>query len=214
LINGVTALDNNYQIRSVPRMFEEVTRSIIEYIQEEELEQGKKLPPERSLSELLGVSRSSVREGLRILELLNYLESRQGGGTFVSEPNPFLIPIQLIKQNADSAELLKYFEIALGMAEKIIFLSMDKDSSISLEQHDNKEFWKEFSYWMSVLGKGLDNDYYLSLWNTIYKLLLDYGYFKRIPVDLELNELKISFYKKDKQLFYQFFQSLLDKAKE
>ena len=41
------------------------------------------LPSERELAEQLGVSRNSVREALRALELTGLVESRQGGGTFV-----------------------------------------------------------------------------------------------------------------------------------
>lgn len=207
-------MDNHFQIRSVPRMFEEVTRSIINYIQNEKLQQGTKLPPERTLSELLGVSRSSVREGLRILELLNYLESRQGGGTFVSQTIPFLIPLQLVKQNTDKAELAKYFEIGLDNAEKIIFLSLAKQSTISLSQNTKIGFWKDFSHWMNELGKLLENDYYLELWNTIYQLLTDYHYLGSIHVELEVNELKIAYYKRDKDLLHQFFQSLREKTLE
>ena len=201
-------MENNFQIRSVPRMFEEVTRSIIQYIQEEELEYGTKLPPERMLVELLGVSRSSVREGLRILELLNYLESRQGGGTFVSAPPPFLIPRQMVKQKADPVELGKYFEIAAMNAEKIILLSMEQASTVNLSQNPDSGFWNEFSKWINFLGNQLDNDYYLNLWNSLYLLLSEHSFFEGIAVETDVNDLKIAFYKQEHAVFTEFFKSL------
>jgi GntR family transcriptional regulator, transcriptional repressor for pyruvate dehydrogenase complex len=201
-------MENNYQIRSVPRMFEEVTRSIINYIQEEELTHGAKLPPERTLSELLGVSRSSIREGIRILELLNYLESRQGGGTFVSIPSPFIIPYRLIKQSAEYGTLKKYFEIALLNAEKIIFLTMNDSSSIQLNT-SNKSFWMEFSDWINLLGKQLENEYYLALWNTAFSVVNENNFFDSINVPSDINDLKIAYYKKDKQLIAEFFMTLI-----
>jgi GntR family transcriptional regulator, transcriptional repressor for pyruvate dehydrogenase complex len=59
------------------------------------LKPGDKLPSERELAELLHVSRSSIRDAIRSLELMGLVEPRQGAGTIVCEPrddsatNPF-----------------------------------------------------------------------------------------------------------------------------
>ena len=45
---------------------------------------GDRLEPERDLALKLGISRNSVREGLRALELIGLLSSRQGSGNFIS----------------------------------------------------------------------------------------------------------------------------------
>src|SRR3712207_8707982 len=44
---------------------------------------GDKLPSERELSTQLGVSRSSVREALRSLDILGVVVSIQGEGTYI-----------------------------------------------------------------------------------------------------------------------------------
>ncbi len=49
----------------------------------EEMKPGDLLPPERELVKMLGVSRSSVRDAIRSLELIGLLEPRQGVGTVV-----------------------------------------------------------------------------------------------------------------------------------
>ncbi|SDN55584.1 FadR/GntR family transcriptional regulator [Alkalicoccus daliensis] len=49
------------------------------------IEAGDKLPSERELAEKLGVGRSSVREALRALELLDLIETRKGEGTFLRQ---------------------------------------------------------------------------------------------------------------------------------
>jgi len=51
---------------------------------EEEVRPGDRLPPERELAARLGVSRSSLREGLRRLTDLGIIESRQGSGTYLA----------------------------------------------------------------------------------------------------------------------------------
>ena len=53
-----------------------------------ELRPGDQLPPERALAEQFQVSRASVREALRSLELLGVVETRAGGGTFVRRTAP------------------------------------------------------------------------------------------------------------------------------
>ena len=48
------------------------------------LKQGRKLPSERDLAEMLKVSRPKLREGLQVLEERGLVTTRHGEGTFVS----------------------------------------------------------------------------------------------------------------------------------
>ena len=64
---------------------EEVVTRLQEMIQNGELAAGDRLPPERDLAKLLGVSRPTLRAGIRSLATVGILQSRQGAGTFVSE---------------------------------------------------------------------------------------------------------------------------------
>ncbi len=66
------------------KVFLEIVKQLQELIDKEQIKPGNKLPSERVLSERLNVGRSSVREALRSLELLGLIETRQGGGTFLS----------------------------------------------------------------------------------------------------------------------------------
>ncbi|MFP1624305.1 FadR/GntR family transcriptional regulator [Streptomyces sp. 5K101] len=49
---------------------------------------GERFPPEGDLCEELGVSRSSLREAVRMLAALGAAEARHGSGTFVSQLRP------------------------------------------------------------------------------------------------------------------------------
>lgn len=64
-------------------------KMIIEQIKEQikngELKVGDKLPPERKLAELFGVSRTSIREAIQALAFSGYLEVIQGKGAFVND---------------------------------------------------------------------------------------------------------------------------------
>jgi len=50
-----------------------------------ELRPGERLPPERDLAKMLGVSRPTLRAGIRVLSAVGVLRSRPGAGTFVVE---------------------------------------------------------------------------------------------------------------------------------
>src|SRR6187399_2452167 len=64
---------------------EEVVVRLRDMIHSGELSPGDRLPPERDLAKLLGVSRPTLRAGIRSLSTVGILQSRQGAGTFVSE---------------------------------------------------------------------------------------------------------------------------------
>ena len=66
------------------KAYEIVIDSIKEQIMDQELVLGQSLPPEREISEKLGVSRNSVREALKILTVMGVVSSRQGAGNYIS----------------------------------------------------------------------------------------------------------------------------------
>lgn len=67
---------------------EQVVQQISQMVASGQLKRGEKLPSERELKEMFGVSRASLREGLRILKMLGIIDIRPGSGIFVtSESN-------------------------------------------------------------------------------------------------------------------------------
>jgi GntR family transcriptional repressor for pyruvate dehydrogenase complex len=66
------------------RVYEEVAKQIERLILKK-LQPGDKLPSERELAEMLRVSRGSIRDAIRGLELMGLVEPRQGAGTIVRE---------------------------------------------------------------------------------------------------------------------------------
>ena len=66
------------------KVYEGVAKQIERLILKK-LRPGDKLPSERELAEMLVVSRSSIRDAIRSLELMGMVEPRQGAGTIVRE---------------------------------------------------------------------------------------------------------------------------------
>jgi len=62
------------------RTYEQVMSQIEERILDGRLKAGDHLPSERDLAIMLGVSRPSLRESLRVLEALGVVDIRRGGG--------------------------------------------------------------------------------------------------------------------------------------
>ncbi|MCO1657751.1 FadR/GntR family transcriptional regulator [Pseudonocardia humida] len=56
-----------------------------------ELGPGDRLPPEKELSEALGLSRSSLREAVKALAIIRVLDVRRGDGTYVTSLTPSLL---------------------------------------------------------------------------------------------------------------------------
>jgi DNA-binding FadR family transcriptional regulator len=73
-----------------PRAFHAIVDEIRDDIFAQRRRPGDRLPSEPLLAEQFGVSRTGVREALRVLELQGLVEVRHGyaGGAFVSEPDP------------------------------------------------------------------------------------------------------------------------------
>lgn len=80
------------------RLYQQVINQIKTLIYEGKLRKGDKLPSERELTAMLGVSRASIREAFSALEMLGLIESRPGEGTFISEnlEGKIIEPLSLI----------------------------------------------------------------------------------------------------------------------
>ncbi|MDQ0893511.1 FadR/GntR family transcriptional regulator [Agromyces ramosus] len=67
---------------------------------------GSRIPSEAELVEALGVSRPSVREGVRALVQVGLLETRQGDGTYVVADNETAVALKHALHIADVREVL------------------------------------------------------------------------------------------------------------
>lgn len=66
-------------------------QAIRQMIIDGELKPGDRLPPEKQLSERLGLSRNSLREAVKALTVIRVLDVRQGDGTYVTSLDPSML---------------------------------------------------------------------------------------------------------------------------
>ena len=97
------------------RISDQVFEQLRELIFRGELKPGEQIMPERELADALGVSRTSVRDAIRKLVVMGFLEQKQGQGTFVRSPESGernILANMVKSQNASITDLL---EVRMGM---------------------------------------------------------------------------------------------------
>jgi GntR family transcriptional repressor for pyruvate dehydrogenase complex len=110
----------------------EVVVRLRDMIHRGEISAGDRLPPERDLAKMLGVSRPTLRAGIRSLSTVGILQSRQGAGTFVSEttesPTLDSSPLRMLSalHGFTSAEM---FEARLALEMSIASLAAERATS-------------------------------------------------------------------------------------
>ena len=78
-----------------------------------ELRPGDRLPPEKELSDALGLSRSSLREAVKALEVIRVLDVRRGDGTYVTSltPDILLDAMSFVVDIHQDSSVLELFEV-------------------------------------------------------------------------------------------------------
>jgi len=143
------------------KVYEQVIDQIKNMIDKGTLKKGDKLPSERNLVQQLEVSRASIREALRALEVIGLIECRQGEGSYIKASfqdnlfEPLSIMFMLEGRNQEEIwELRKVLEVeAAGLAAKRITNVQLKELKeltqkfIDCDDEDiNTEIDKEFHY--------------------------------------------------------------------
>ncbi len=114
--------------------------AIVSLIGGGELVPATRLPPENELASLVGVSRGSLREAVRVLDYLGIVDVRVGDGTYVTELDGanLLRGLDLLGQVANESTALEIFEIRriLESAAAAIAATRITDEQLSaLEAH-------------------------------------------------------------------------------
>lgn len=78
-----------------------------------DLKPGDRLPPEQVLSAALGLSRSSLREAVKALEIIHVLDVRRGDGTYVTslKPEVLLGAMSFMADIHQDASVLELFAV-------------------------------------------------------------------------------------------------------
>ncbi len=129
------------------KVYEQVIEQIKTMIISGSLQKGDKLPSERELVDQLKVSRTSIREALRALEIVGLIKCKQGEGNFIRDnfDNSLFEPLSLVfmleKSNKeDIIEVRRIIEVeAAALAAKRITEDQLKNLEYTIDEIKNIE---------------------------------------------------------------------------
>jgi GntR family transcriptional repressor for pyruvate dehydrogenase complex len=112
-------MDSFQAIPKTPSIPQVILEEIQKLIAGGHIRPGDYLPSETELAGRFGVGRSSIREAMRVLQLLGVVEAIQGKGTYVREPGilPLVVDWSRISQmgiTADVIEARQFMEVMLA----------------------------------------------------------------------------------------------------
>jgi len=118
------------------KLSEEIVNQIKELISRGDLKPGQRIPSERELAAFLGVSRPSVREAIMVLEAMGFLESRQGGGTYVRSLADVTIadPLANMVKMRDPRMLHALTEVRIGLETWSAYLAAKRADAAEIER--------------------------------------------------------------------------------
>lgn len=104
------------------RAFDEIITQIRERVRSGQLRPGDRLPAERELAQQFAVSRNTVREALRMLEISGCIRLRRGatGGAFIAEADPSRVATSLVNMMELGQFSLSDLTEARGWIESIV----------------------------------------------------------------------------------------------
>jgi GntR family transcriptional repressor for pyruvate dehydrogenase complex len=110
------------------KISEEIVEQIKGLISSGDLKPGDRVPSERELASMLGVSRPSVREAIMVLDAMGFLVARQGGGTFVRTLTETSIadPLAKLMEKKDPAMLRSLVEVRMGLESWSAYLAAQR----------------------------------------------------------------------------------------
>jgi GntR family transcriptional regulator, transcriptional repressor for pyruvate dehydrogenase complex len=116
---------------------EEIAARLLDLIRERELRPGDKLPPERELAAMIGVSRPILREALRALSIMKVVDIRQGSGTTITslEPKQLVSHLEFVFSK-DNVGFLELFEARRVLEVGYIPLAAARISAAQLDRLD------------------------------------------------------------------------------
>ncbi len=106
---------------------EQVMERLKEYIVENQIEPGDKIPTEKEICEMLGTGRSTVREAYRMLQAQGILEAQRGKGVYfkrLQEETKEAEVVEWFKSNGQ--RVADYIEVRSGIEIMAIKLSVHR----------------------------------------------------------------------------------------
>ncbi len=166
-------------------LIDQIIEKIEKLITNGDLNPGDFLPGERTLSEKLGVSRTSLRQALKALDVMGVLEIIPGKKTFIKESFSDILtnPFRFIKA-VHSIKIKELFEARCVLEEGFVQMAAKKANRQNIAQlksyidgaeknidSKNEFVYSEFKFHQSIFEVA-DNKVLTAVMNSLNELLL------------------------------------------
>jgi len=115
-----------------PRLYEQVARQILNWVTENGLKVGDRLPPERELATRLGVSRATVSQALVAMEVVGVVAVRHGDGAILVDSTGSSKLVQELRKHAQ--RLPEIIEAREALETKLAALAAARRTDEDLER--------------------------------------------------------------------------------
>jgi len=156
------------------KVYEIIFRKIQKDITEGKLAVGDKMPSERELAAQYQVSRTSIREAMRVLELGDVVEIRQGDGTFIKNVTFSSIKDKLahVLTQSDKALLYEMLELRLILESQCAALAAMRATSQDIRQIAKALEMMKQAREDEALGVQSDLDFHLAIAEATHNTVL------------------------------------------
>lgn len=154
------------------RLYEQLERLLREYVKQQGLQPGDRLPSERVLAEALKVSRASLRQATVSLEVQGLLEVRHGGGIYVRSLN--VDPDRLKEMLTRRRRLPDVLEAREGIESMLALLAAQRRSEKDMSAIDDALHAMAVEIEEGGIGAVSDREFHAAIARAAKnKLLLD-----------------------------------------
>ena len=117
------------------RLHEDIVEQFMSLVRQGILKHGERLPSEREMAERFQVSRSSVREAIRQLELQGLVVSRPGSGTFINTESLDSVVALIASSLTSGADTQRdIFEVRRLLEPQIVALAAQRATSEEIQR--------------------------------------------------------------------------------
>ena len=171
-------MENIFEPINSGSVVEKIIDSISDLIIEKKFKSGEKIPNEYQIASQLNVSRTSVREALKILNAFGVLEIKRGNGTYISNKIKSSkldsLSYSLIMDDSTKQDVVD-LRVMLDLGIYYLLITRIKDEDIlTLENNikEQEEFVKS-KYFNEEKYIDLDIDFHLSIAKITKNVLIE-----------------------------------------
>ena len=112
------------------RIYEDIAEQLEEAILTGELNPGEKLPSEKELAKMFGVSKASIRQALTVLEIKGIIERKQGVATYRTVDNQ--PPVNSNESDNDNFMVTDVVQIVLNVPKGLLSEPLESGELLNL----------------------------------------------------------------------------------